>query len=69
MLDPGELILNRAQQSNIAGQLTGGETISQTPIVIQISGNSFYGSDDDFAEKIGDTILEKFKVHMPIPSY
>ena len=51
MLDPGELVLNRAQQANLAGQLipSGGET---RVFNINVGGNNFYGDDASFAEKI-----------------
>lgn len=68
MLDPGELILNRAQQWNLADQMRASEQSSGTPtLVVQVTGNSFYGSDSDFAEKVGDAIFEKFNVHQALP--
>jgi hypothetical protein len=69
MLDPGELILNRAQQSNVAQALTSESSTSGPSITIQVSGNSFYGSDSDFAEKIGDAIFQKFNQHIAINAF
>lgn len=68
MLDPGELILNRAQQGNLAEQMKASWNQSSAPtMIVQVTGNSFYGSDSDFAEKVGDAIFEKFNVHQALP--
>lgn len=68
LVDPGELILNRAQQSNIAQQLTAEQGVGNS-ITIQVSGNSFYGTAEDLAEKIGDTIFSKFNQHIAINAF
>lgn len=68
MLDPGELILNRAQQKNISAQLTA-EKSSQRVLHISISGNSFYGDDASFIDKIGDAIIEKITQNLSLQSF
>lgn len=71
MLDPGELILNRSQQGNLAAQIQASDSRSggSTPIVISVSGNSFFGSDSEFAEKVGDAIFSKFNTHTALPGF
>lgn len=59
MLTAGEVVLNAAQQNNLARNLDGGAGRGGG-VNITISGN-FYGSDETFAEKLGDMILEKLK--------
>ena len=51
MLDPGELILNRAQQKNLAAQMTSGQAVSAPTINITFTGNSFMG-ESDFIDKV-----------------
>jgi len=69
MLDPGELILNRAQQKNIAAQLNMQGQAGAVPTVnITITGNAFYG-EDDFAEKISDKIIKTFQTHTAFASF
>lgn len=68
MLDPGELILNRAQQANIAGQLSW-ESKQQTIIQVNINWNSFYWDDESFVEKIGNTLVEKFQTHYSLQAF
>lgn len=67
-VDPWELILNRAQQVNLAGQLSG-ETKKTTILQLNISGNSFYWDDNSFIEKIGNTLVEKFQSHYSLQSF
>lgn len=69
MLDPGELILNRAQQSNLADQMYASEGKSTQTLVVQVTGNSFYGSDSDFADKVGDAIFSRFNMHQALPGF
>lgn len=66
MLTAGELVLNAAQQRNLAGNLEGGK--GQT-IQINIYGNEFNGSWEDFAEKIGDQIMSRFKIMAQFQSF
>lgn len=54
MLTPGELILNKAQQKNLAGGMGG--------VTINLQGANFYGDDKSFAKKIGDEIANKLKL-------
>ncbi len=68
MLDPGELILNRAQQANLAGQLTGQNT-KQTIVQLILSNNNFYWDDESFVEKIGNTLVEKFQTHYSLQAF
>lgn len=67
MLTAGEVVLNAAQQSNVARAIEGGQTGGGWTIVIQ--GNNFYGDDNSFAEKIGDTVLDILKNHTAIQSF
>jgi hypothetical protein len=55
MLTPGELILNKAQQKNLAGGMG---------ITINLQGANFYGDDKKFAEKIGNTLTKSLKSHV-----
>lgn len=67
MLTAGEVVLNAAQQRMLAGNLQG--AWSGPTIVVNVSGNQFYGDDDEFAQKIGDTILQDFKNHYSFQSF
>lgn len=67
MLTNGELVLNQAQQGNLASFIrgnTGGDKIE-----IVLTGNNFYGDDAGFAEKIGDTIVAQFRKHYQFESF
>ena len=55
-VSPGELILNLAQQKNLVAALGGGGGMT-----VLVQGNQFYGSEETFAEKIGNSILKKVK--------
>lgn len=68
MLDPGELILNRAQQRNVAAQLNtpGGQAIV---VNLNIGNNNFYGDDETFIDKIGNTIVDKVKQNLAINGF
>lgn len=68
MLDPGELILNRAQQKNLAGQMTSGQAVNAPTININFSWNAFYG-EDDFIDKIGDKIVKTLQTHISFASF
>jgi hypothetical protein len=63
-VSPWELILNRSQQENLAGQLNRGNQI----ITINIAP-TIYWNEDDYAEKIWDKIVEMFKSHTRTESY
>lgn len=65
MLTAGEVVLNAAQQRSLAWQLGWSSPV----ININISGNDFFWSDDDFADKIGDTIMQKFKMMASFESF
>lgn len=67
MLTAGEVVLNAAQQRMLAGNLQGAG--SGSTIVVNVSGNSFYGDDEEFAQKIGDTIMQDFKNHYSFQSF
>ena len=67
MLDPGELVLNRAQQRNLAGQLTAEKSGGQV-VNITITGNTIYG-EDDIEEKISTKILRSLQSSTAIASY
>lgn len=66
MLTAGEVVLNAAQQQNLARQLNWS---NQPSINVTISGNSFFGDDERFVEKIGDKIIENFKMHYAFQSF
>jgi len=66
MLTAGEVVLNAAQQRNLASQLGGGQG---QVVNLYVSGNNFYWSDDEFAERIGDTFMEKFKLMASFESF
>jgi hypothetical protein len=66
MLTAGELVLNRAQQWSIAGQL---QTGTQKAPTIVIQGNNFYWTDREFIDKIGETIMQEFKLHAGFASF
>lgn len=66
MLTAGEVVLNAAQQGNVASAIKGG---SGGGLTIIVQGNYFYGDDDSFAEKIGDKVLDIFKNHAAIQSF
>lgn len=70
-VDPGELILNRAQQSNIANQLTRGSSNDGggMTVVIKLENNTFHGADPQYAQQIADMIFQNFNTHQAIPSF
>jgi phage-related protein len=61
MLTPGELILNEAQQKNVANGLS-----SNGGINISISGNSFQGTAREMADQIGELLIGKVKANFRI---
>jgi len=65
MTTPGELILNRAQQGVIAGQLQQGPQSGGLTVVNNFEGATFLGTPED----VGDAILEVFKRQANIQSY
>ncbi len=65
MLTAGEVVLNASQQRNLAWNLDKG----WTSVNVTITWNSFYWDDENFAEKIGNTIMQNFKQHMSIESF
>lgn len=62
MLTAGEVVLNAAQQGNLANVIGSREKGGDTYLIIQ--NPSFYGDDKAFAEKVGDQILETLKYHV-----
>lgn len=67
-VDPGELILNRAQQSNIANQLKGGSSEGGgLTVIIKLENNTFHGADENYARQISDMIFQDFNKHISIP--
>lgn len=67
MLTAGEVVLNAAQQNNLARQLNGGGAGMQ--VNVYVTGNEFFGAEETFAEKIGDAILGNFKQHFALQSF
>lgn len=65
-LSAGELVLNRAQQSNLARQLWPNNGWGITLIV---NVDAVYGEDDDYIERIGNKLVKKLKVHTGIESF
>lgn len=65
MLSAGEIVLNAAQQQNVGRQIQGGWTTIQ----VFVEWNNFYGDDENFAQKIGKTIIDDFKLHTAFPSF
>lgn len=66
MLTAWELVLNRAQQNNVANQL---QNSGQNSPTIVIQGNNFYWNDREFIDKIGETIMQEFKLHAGFASF
>jgi len=66
MLTAGEVVLNAAQQNNVARAIDGGNQKGGFTIVLE--NNNFYGSDSEFAQKIGDTVIDIFKTHTALQS-
>lgn len=66
MLTAGEVVLNASQQGNVARAIEWGNQKGGWTIVLE--NNNFYGSDDEFAQKIGDTVLDIFKYHTALQS-
>lgn len=69
MLSPGELVLNRAQQTNVAAQLQNGENGRSVKIEINMGGANFYGDGEEFAKKIGNTIVDNLRLQYNIESF
>lgn len=65
LLSAGEIVLNAAQQQNVGRQIQGGWTTIQ----VFVEWNNFYGDDENFAQKIGKTIIDDFKLHTAFPSF
>lgn len=64
MLSAGEVVLNAAQQSNLANQLD--RWWSGMNVTVVVSWNEFFWSEEWFAEKIWDSLLAQFKQHFAI---
>ncbi len=68
MLDPGELILNRAQQKNLATQMSSAPATSAPVVNITFTWNSFFG-ESDFIEKVWDKIVKTLQTHTAFASF
>jgi len=66
MLTAGEVVLNSAQQSNLAGKLNGG---GGTNIEITINAGNVVGDLDEFADNIGEKIIKTFQQHTAFQSF
>ena len=66
MLTAGEVVLNAAQQNNVARAIDWGNQKGGWTVILE--NNNFYGSDDEFAQKIGDTVIDIFKTHTALQS-
>lgn len=64
MLSAGEVVLNAAQQSNLANNLE--RWWSWMNVTVVVSWNDFFGAEDSFAWKIGDALMSEFKQHFAI---
>jgi tape measure domain-containing protein len=62
----GELILNKAQQSNLASNMTQG---GGNNVTINISAGNVVGDLDEFADTLGDKILKTFQQHTAFQSF
>ena len=69
MVSDGELILNKAQQGNLASFIRWNGGGSWTTIEVVVSWNNFYGDDASFAEKIGDSIVKQFRRNYSFESF
>lgn len=58
----GEVILNAAQQNNVAAAIDSAPRGGGVTVIV--SGNSFYGDDRQFSEKIGETIVKSLLPHL-----
>jgi len=67
MLSDGEVVLNKAQQGNLANFIRGGEKTWW--YVLNMYNNSFYWDDESFAEKIGDTVISRFMKSTAFEAY
>jgi hypothetical protein len=63
-VSPWELILNRAQQENVANQLTS----SGQTIIVNIAP-TIYGDNEEYAQQIWDLIVSELKYHTRTESY
>jgi hypothetical protein len=64
-VSPWELILNRSQQENLAGQLQG----SWWSNIYITFAPTIYGDSEEYAQKIGDMIVSELKNHTRTESY
>lgn len=62
MLTAGEIVLNSAQQKNVASAISSAP--SGGGLTVVVSGNSFYGDDESFAERIGESIIKNVIPHL-----
>lgn len=65
MLSAGEVVLNAAQQQNVGRKLQGSGTVVQ----IIVKDNVVYGDDKQYFQKVGDSIVENFKMHAAFQSF
>lgn len=67
LLSAWEVVLNAAQQSTLANQLNRGDGLKS--VNITISWNSFFWEDEEFIEKIWNTLLDKFSASTAFESF
>lgn len=67
MLTAGELVLNRAQQSNIANQLEWWNWWKAINLVFE--NNNFYWSDRQMLKNMCDMLVEELKLHTGFASF
>ncbi|MEE9117839.1 MAG: phage tail tape measure protein [Calditrichia bacterium] len=61
LLTPGEMILTGEQQRNLFNLAKGDSRGGGLTVIVE--NNNFYGDDESFADKVGNTIIETFRQH------
>ena len=62
----GEIVLNAAQQQNLANNLEGRGNVV---INVNVSGNDFVAAGEDLARQVGDSIMAQFKQQFAFESF
>ncbi len=62
----GEIVLNAAQQQNVASGLQGN---GGTTVIVNVSGNEFVAAGVDLAEQVGDQIMDQFRQQFVFESF
>lgn len=65
LLTAGEIVLNAAQQRNVAANMWW----KQTQFVVDLRWANFYWDEESFAQKIGDKIIKLFMSHQQFESF